>query len=190
MKITLFILAFLIMAGGMAMAEDSELIFDFSKGEKTGPSGNFWEGFTDRVMGGVSEMSANIEKDGKETFLRIRGKVSLKNNGGFIQSRYFLAKDRKTFDASGYSGIAVRVRGVPGSYYLHLRTPANWFPWSFYEATLETGEEWKRVEIPFTAFTGVSTMFALDKKSLLSVAVFAGKKEFEADLSVSRIEFY
>jgi hypothetical protein len=190
MKMMLFILFLLGVSGGTAMADDESLIFDFSKGDKVNANGNSWEGFTDRVMGGVSEMSAGMESDGKKYYLRMKGKISLKNNGGFIQTRLFLDKNRRPFDASGYQGIAVTIKGAAGQYFLHLRTPANWFPWSFYETPLTVSGDWKRLEIPFTSFTGVSTMFGLEKNGLVSVAFFAGKQEFDADISVLRIEFY
>ena len=61
-----------------------EMIFeDFNKNSKE----SNWEFITDQVMGGVSSGSFNILKETNRSFLRMTGKVSLENNGGFIQVR-------------------------------------------------------------------------------------------------------
>jgi len=46
-----------------------------------------WKFFSDQVMGGASEGKTSIEKDEGNFFLRLEGRVSTKNNGGFIQVR-------------------------------------------------------------------------------------------------------
>ena len=56
---------------------------DFS--EKSGESK--WEFISDQVMGGISSGSFNILKEKNISFLRMKGNVSLENNGGFIQVR-------------------------------------------------------------------------------------------------------
>ena len=56
---------------------------DFS--ENIGESN--WEFISDQVMGGISSGSFNILKEKNISFLRMTGKVSLENNGGFIQVR-------------------------------------------------------------------------------------------------------
>ena len=73
---------------------DNLLLDDFS-GELSAV-GTRWEGFTDQVMGGVSEMSARIQSDGADNFLHLSGTVSLENNGGFIQVRLRLDTDKLT----------------------------------------------------------------------------------------------
>ena len=61
-----------------------EMIFeDFS--ENSGESK--WEFISDQVMGGISSGSFNILKEKNISFLRMKGNVSLENNGGFIQVR-------------------------------------------------------------------------------------------------------
>ena len=44
-----------------------------------------WSMFTDPVMGGVSEGSAALEMILGRRALRLRGRVSLERNGGFVQ---------------------------------------------------------------------------------------------------------
>ncbi len=46
-----------------------------------------WKFFSDQVMGGVSEGRISLKPDEGKFFLRLEGKVSTANNGGFIQVR-------------------------------------------------------------------------------------------------------
>lgn len=180
--------AALVLASPMGAAERIMLVDDFSRAGVSA-LGTEWQGFTDRVMGGVSTMNAGYEQDGDDRVLRMTGEVSLENNGGFVQVRLPLA-DRGTFDASGFTGIAVEVRGAPGHYYLHLRTATTRLPWQYYAAPLEAGSDWQRLEIPFAAFSGESTRRELDPARLATLAVVGGNHEFSADISVRRIELY
>jgi len=76
-------------------------------------SGTQWSGFTDRVMGGCSDGNLSREiYEGKQANV-LRGKVSLENNGGFIQMATNLALDFEqidTVDASCFDGIELDVR--------------------------------------------------------------------------------
>jgi hypothetical protein len=174
--------------GGHAVADGHPLTLDGFAGELS-TVGTRWEGFTDRVMGGISTMRAGYVEEGDARFLRMTGQVSTENNGGFIQVRLPLAT-RGSFDASGFAGIAVEVRGGPGSYYLHVRTRGTRLPWQYYEAAVEPSADWARVEIPFDAFEPESISWPLDRANLVSVALVGGKDEFNADVSLRLIELY
>jgi hypothetical protein len=168
--------------------EANLLLDDFSSpGESA--IGTRWEGFTDRVMGGMSDMQAGYARDGDASVLRMTGSVSLENNGGFIQVRMPLAS-RGTLDASGYSGVSLEVRAAPGDYYLHIRTRSTRLPWQYFEARIEAGQEWSTVNIPFASFDAQSTLSHMNTAQLRSIAIVGGKAEFDADISVRRIEFY
>lgn len=70
------------------MTSDAVLILDdFTSQSGTSTYGTAWQGFTDRVMGGRSDMRAGISRESGDSFLRMAGVVSLENNGGFIQAR-------------------------------------------------------------------------------------------------------
>lgn len=99
---------------------DQLLLDDFSGEMST--LGTRWEGFTDRVMGGVSDMNVRVESEGTDNILHLNGNVSLENNGGFIQVRLRLDEKKRHFDASAYTGVALRVRGKDRGHYVHLRT--------------------------------------------------------------------
>lgn len=171
-----------------AGAGEHMLIDDFSSRDGTAVIGTQWRGFTDRVMGGRSDMQVGYREDNGSPVLGISGQVRLENNGGFIQARLPLSADGGNFDASKFSAIGVRVRGAPGPYYLHLRTRHTSRPWQYYRAAVELGDSWQDLVIPFTAFEGRSIRNALDLSALRTLGVVAYGEAFEADIEVARIE--
>ena len=69
-----------------------KLVRDSSKKieEKENQVGSFpngWEFISDQVMGGVSNGKLEIQNEGEKKYFRLKGNVSTKNNGGFIQFR-------------------------------------------------------------------------------------------------------
>ena len=91
-------------------AEDEGLIDDLSEPFPTTSTGTRWTGYTDQVMGGVSTGSVSRETlDGRIANV-LRGRVSLKNNGGFVQMATDLAPADQTVDASRFDGIEVDVQ--------------------------------------------------------------------------------
>jgi hypothetical protein len=165
------------------------LIDDFSRPDGYSALGTRWQGLTDQVMGGLSEIQTGFRAEGERRVMNMRGRVRLENRGGFIQVRLALDPEDGVFDASGWSGIRIRVRGKPGPYYLHLRTRHNWMPWQHYRAPLEVEAHWSDRFVPFTSFDGKATMRGLDVGALKSVAVVAYGAAFEADIDVARMEF-
>ncbi|MFP4334932.1 MAG: CIA30 family protein [Wenzhouxiangella sp.] len=185
--------ALVLLLGALAItttgaSEEPMLIDDFASRDGTAAIGTRWRGFTDRVMGGRSDMQAGYVDGPSGPALRLRGQVRLDNNGGFIQTRVPLQAEGGDFDASDYRGIALRVRGAPGPYYLHLRTRHTWRPWQYYRATIDPGPEWRDLVIPFSAFEGRSIQRELDLTALRTLGVVAYGEAFEADIEVARIE--
>lgn len=164
------------------------LIDDFSRTDGVSMLGTRWEGFTDSVMGGLSEMEVGFRDGAEGRFLNMRGQVRLENRGGFIQARLPLHEGGGTFDARQWRGIAIRARGRPGAYYIHLRTSQNWMPWQYYRAPVAVSEEWQEQFIPFDAFEGRSTRRGMDPGALKSLAIVAYGEAFDADIDVARIE--
>lgn len=165
------------------------VIDEFALADGRSALGTRWVGFTDTVMGGRSRGSAErVVVDGVAA-LRLRGTVSLENNGGFIQAALPLAADDGAFDASRYEGIALRTRGVPGPYYLHLRTRDTIRPWQLYHAPLAVAAEWASVFVPFTSFQPQRLERALDRTALRRLGVVAYGAAFEADLLVTSLAF-
>jgi hypothetical protein len=110
---------------------------DFSQGTSSG-----WSFFTDQVMGGVSQGRASLA-DGA---LRLEGRVSTANNGGFIQVR------RPVSLPETATQIRLRVRGNGQKYYLHLRTSGTRMPWQYYQIGFEATDGWSDVTLPLSAF--------------------------------------
>jgi hypothetical protein len=165
------------------------LIDDFSRPDGCSALGTRWQGLSDQVMGGLSELQTGVREEGGARVMNLRGRIRLENRGGFIQVRLALDPEDRALDASAWSGIRLRVRGRPGPYYLHLRTRHNWMPWQHYRAPLEVGAQWSDQFVPFSAFEGKATMRGLDLGGLKSVAVAAYGAAFDADIDVARIEF-
>jgi len=173
------------------MAEEY-LLDDFSKGNGVSVFGTSWQGFTDQVMGGRSEIEVRLLQEDDTLFLRMTGNVSLKNNGGFIQVRLPLEKEGKQFDASGFSGVLLQYRtAAAGSYYLHMRTSRNRFPWAHFAAPIPPAPEWKEARVPWEAFEKQLTPLRTPRlNKLTSIAVVAAKEEFTALIDIRYIGLY
>ena len=169
----------------------SYLLLDDFTGEKSTLNTD-WEGFTDQVMGGISEISVVRIPDADGNFIRMIGKVSLENNGGFIQVRLKLAHGAATFDASSYSGIRLVVRGVGTGYYIFLRTSRTILPWKYYAAPVPTVSEWRTADIPWDAFKpgDYGRMGELKVNRLKSIALVAYGEEFDARIDLKEIGLY
>lgn len=183
----LLFVCLLMLASGPA-ASDSLLLDDFTDAQQRSALGTRWQGFTDGVMGGLSEIEAGYTDSETGRHLYMRGPVRLENNGGFIQVRLPLTTDRSLFDASVWDGIAIVVRGRPGPYYLHLRTAGTPRVWQYFSAPVAVTEDWQRVVVPFSAFRGQYLTAPLDRDRLRSIGVVAYGEAFEADLELARIE--
>lgn len=172
------------------MTEPENLVIDdFSRADGRSAVGTRWRDFTDRVMGGRSDMQAGVVETGQGKALRMSGRVRLDNNGGFIQVRLPLAEDGNSLDASRFDGIEITARGAPGAYYLHLRTPDSSRPWQYYRARLPVSEDWTTRAISFGDFEGKSISGRPDLSRLRSVAVVAYGEAFTADIEIVRLAF-
>ncbi|NLJ45458.1 MAG: NADH ubiquinone oxidoreductase [Treponema sp.] len=162
---------------------------------RTGVSalGTRWEGFSDRVMGGISDLRLGIEADSEGPYMALSGDVRLENRGGFIQARLLLKEGTSShYDGSKHQGIRMVARGDGDGYYVFLRTTSMVFPWAFFMAPIPVTEEWSEVRIPWSAFKkgDFGAAFPLDVRKLRSLAVTAYKKAFRARLQVREIGFY
>ena len=98
------------------------LIDNFSHKNLITKLGTQWYSVSDKVMGGISEVSVSYGSFGSRSCIFLTGDVRTENNGGFIQVALNLAKSGKTFDASEFVGIRLVVRGNGEKYSMHLRT--------------------------------------------------------------------
>ena len=148
-----------------------------------------WRLITDGVMGGLS--SGTLEKDtvdGREC-VRLRGDVSLKNNGGFIQAALDVAS-ASAANASAYQGIVLEVYGNNEEYNLHLRSKDVWLPWQSYRASFVAPAIWQTIKLPFSAFSGYRIQKPLDITQLKRIGIVAIGREFAADLCIGQLALY
>ncbi|MFO8153817.1 CIA30 family protein [Thioalkalivibrio sp.] len=167
---------------------EAVLLDDFQRADGLSAMGTRWEGLSDRVMGGRSDMEVGYRESDAGPVLFLRGQVRLENRGGFIQARLALDPAGGSIDASAWEGLWITVRGTPGPYYLHLRTRQTWQPWQHYRAPIEVSAAWHRQFVPFTAFEGRATGRRLDVRALKSVGVVAYGEAFEPDIEVARLD--
>lgn len=174
----------------LAVAAPTVLLIDDFSRDGVSALGTSWQTFTDRVMGGVSDGQAAFETlDGKRC-LRLRGRVSLENQGGFVQTALSLAEGGGAFDGSAFKGIRLWARGNGHRYYIHLRTDDTRLPWQYYAAGFDAGPDWVSVDIPFSAFGPENLRPVLDTRKLRRLAIVAAKQAFAADVAVAKIELY
>lgn len=170
-------------------ASDHLVLADFTKNHIAEP-GWVWQGFTDRVMGGRSDIEyVGLIDTGEGIALKLSGQV-VTRGGGFIQVR--LQHANGIFDASPYAGIEVEVQApAAGSYYMFARTRDNTLPWSYYGAQLEVTETRSVLRIPWSAFSGQAVSRSAIRPQLLSsIAFVAAYDDFLADLYVYRVSLY
>lgn len=166
------------------------LIDDFARTDGVSIFGTKWRTVTDQVMGGVSNARSNYETQRGDRYLCLKGTVSLKNNGGFIQVSLPLMVNKIPLNASKYKGIRLRVKGNGELYYVHLKTIATSLPWQYYTAEFKTTDQFRTIDIPFDSFEPQSLSKKLDSAGLVRIALVGAKKEFQADLCISRVELY
>lgn len=144
-----------------------------------------WEFVADTVMGGVSRGSVESVVVAGRMATRLTGRVSLDNNGGFIQMATDLADDGRILDASRWSGLELDVTGNGETYELRLRTDQLLRPWQSYRTEFRAQAGWHRLRFPFAAFAPHRTETPFDPARLRRIGVLAFGREFEADIAVA-----
>jgi len=148
-----------------------------------------WQLITDGVMGGVSRGTLQPAMIDGRAAIRMRGRVSTENNGGFIQIACDLA-DGGAFDAGGFEGIAIEVSGNGESYGAHLRTTDMVRPQQSYRQPFAAAPQWTVVRLPFAGFHPHRIETPLNVTRLRRIGLVAIGREFDADLSVARLWLY
>lgn len=180
---------------------DSGIIDDMTESFPLTSSGSQWRGFTDQVMGGVS-IGKLIRGDIEGRSCNImKGKVSLYNNGGFIQMATDLSKSPATsltVDATGFDGVELQAfyQGDEENenFNVHLRNDACERQFSSYRGTFELKQgTWETVRIPFSDFVGHgpgAKDATFDWTTLRRMAIVAIGKKMDVYLGISKVGFY
>jgi hypothetical protein len=173
-----------------AMASADAIIDDLSGPHPRAANGAAWEMIADRVMGGVSRgVMARDTVQGRAS-LRLRGSVSLENNGGFVQMALDLDPRGGAFDARAWTGIEVDVVGNDEVYNLHLRTADVVRPWQSYRRSFRASDHWVTHRLPFAAFEAHRLDAPLDLTTLRRIGFVAIGRAFEADLAIGGVRFF
>lgn len=179
-------------AAGAGAADPGEqgnrlILSDFTPAEPYVTTGVGWRGFTDRVMGGVSDASFDRDEIGGVRCMRMTGDVTRDFGGGFVQMAMYFDGDA---DASGYAGIELLVHGNDEDYNLHIRTAdCGWHDES-YRTTFRAKPEWQTVRLAWDAFRPNAVDAPLDPSRLRRIGLLGWMREFEADLGLARIALW
>jgi hypothetical protein len=174
---------------GETMSTKPAVIDDLSRDAPLSTIGTRWQLFTDRVMGGVSNGTMVREVVAGRPAIRMRGDVSLENNGGFVQIAIDLAPDGKPIDASVWRGIELDVFGNGEDYGLHLRTEDLTRPWQSYRQSFRADPQWRTIQFRFQDFVPYRTEIPLNTRRLRRIGVVAIGRVFAADLAVGALRF-
>ena len=167
------------------------IIDNFLNAKLISLAGTHWSCVTDQVMGGLSEASITHEWIDNRAAMRLRGEVTLENNGGFIQAAVNLAIDSPGFvDVRKYEGVKLTLQGNGEKYGIHLRTKDNVKPWQSYRCSFVTDSNWKDIRLPFSSFVAHRLQTHLDLSHLRRISLVALGRNFTADLSVCHLSLY
>jgi len=147
-----------------------------------------WVYIADTVMGGVSEGSASLIDTPKGKAIKLSGKVSTQNNGGFIQVRVNMPKGV----ASEFTGIKLNVKGNGDEYFVHIRNSSSKLPWQYYAHNFKAKNEWQEIKLPFSEFSRSSRFIKKKMKieTIRSIGLVAYGKDYDADISILNVSFY
>ncbi len=169
------------------MTQSDLILDDFAQPPAGAPIVPGWALLSDQVMWGRSQGALRREDVAGRPALRLKGRVSLANNGGFVQAARDLVPGGGDLDARGFAGLGLVVCGNGETYNLHLRSADVTRPWQSYRATFTASAGWAEVTLPFAAFVAHRIDAPLDLARLRRIGLVAIGRAFDADLAVARI---
>jgi hypothetical protein len=140
-------------------------------------------------MGGISKGVMGREVVASRAAIRVRGDVSLENNGGFVQAALDLSPTADVVDASGGDGIAIDVFGNGEDYGVHLRTDYLARPWQSYRQNFTASADWRTVVLRFSTFVPYRTDVPLDTRRLRRIGLVAIGRAFRCDLAIGGLRY-
>lgn len=149
-----------------------------------------WSGFSDRVMGGVSDAQLATATVAGKRCIRLTGRVTRDSGGGFIQMALDLGSRDRAFDGSAYTGVEFLLHGNDEDYNVHVRTAdCGWYDES-YRATVRVESHWQQVRIPWMGFTANGVSVPLNPARLQRIALLGWMREFTADIALAEAALY
>ena len=172
------------------MRADRLVLSDFAARPEFVAPGVRWRGFSDRVMGGVSDAEFGRAVVAGKRCVRLTGRVTTDSGGGFIQMAVDVGSRAAAFDAAGFLGIELLVHGNDEDYNVHVRTAdCRWYDES-YRATLRALPHWRTVRMPWADLKPNGLTKALDTTRIERIALLGWMREFTADLSLAELALY
>ena len=171
------------------MADERLILLDSGSNGVMPAFDTSWRLITDGVMGGVSSGTLQQDRLQDKPCLRLRGQISLQNNGGFIQAALDIA-GTPAANASAYDGIMLEMYGNNEQYNLHLRSKDVWLPWQSYRTSFMAADQWQTIKLPFSAFEAYRIRKPLDVAHLERIGIVAIGREFAADLCIGQLALY
>ena len=140
-----------------------------------------WRGITDRVMGGVSDLSIRHSNG----VFYMTGNVSTDNNGGFVR-----LSNRININSNDFKGIKFKAKGNNETYEIHvtlkgLKIP----PWSYFAQSFEVDNYWQEYEIFFKDLkrsSGISAS-SMKAKNIRDLSIAGFGRDFKVDLAIKDI---
>jgi hypothetical protein len=172
------------------VAEPRLVLSSFEDGREFLAPNARWRGFSDRVMGGVSDASFDRATVEGKSCIRLAGRVTRDSGGGFIQMALDLARRDRDFDASAYSGVEFLLHGNDEDYNCHVRTAdCGWYDQS-YRATFRVASRWQTIRLPWTGFAPNDLRLPLNPAKIQRIALLGWMREFMADIAVAEVALY
>ncbi|MCO4838382.1 MAG: CIA30 family protein [Oceanospirillaceae bacterium] len=185
-KIRTMLIALVFIFTHYTHAKPQDLHFPFSP-----QTSDYWQFISDRTMGGVSNGKAAFGRENEVEFVRLTGKVSTQNNGGFIQLRAGISFANTQTLGQSISGARLTARGNGEVYHVFIRTKDTRSYSDYYYATFIASKDWQIIDLPFKDFKrSRSTGSLLLAKDIVRFAIVGYGRDFDADVSVSNITFY
>jgi hypothetical protein len=159
----------------------TNIIYDFDSNKDI----NTWSVVDDTVMGGMSNGTFQLSKDGHGVFT---GYVTTENNGGFSSVRYEFEK----MSVEGYVNVVIKLKGDGKKYQFRLKASRSDY-YSYIKEFSTTGE-WEEISIPlsdfYPSFRGRKlNMPNFSGDSIEEVAFLIGNKKKESfRLIIDKIE--
>ena len=146
-----------------------------------------WQFITDKVMGGVSSGKVEFININNNLYARMRGNVSIKNKGGFIQVRRKLEK----LNLEGSKFIEIIAKGNNQNYFIHLRTLGTFLPWQYYQISFKVIKNFKTFKLPINEFKRSSVFLSknINPKNITSIGIVAFGRDHYADIYIKEINF-
>ena len=173
-----------------AMATTAKTIDDLSAVHPKASHAARWQMISDGVMGGLSQGRMQREIVQGRLAIRMQGRVSLENNGGFIQIALDLDATGGPIDARSWAGIELDACGNGETYNLHLRTADIVRPWQSYRSSFVASAKWQTHRLPFAEFEAHRIDAPLDLGTLRRIGIVAIGRAFNADLAISGLRFF